>query len=72
MRILMVEDSEDDARLLYSELARTSGNISYLRVDNPDDMRAALIDSEWDIVISDHSMPGFSSLEALDLSLIHI
>ena len=67
MRILMVEDSEDDARLLYSELARTSGNISYLRVDNPDDMRAALIDSEWDIVISDHSMPGFSSLEALDL-----
>lgn len=67
MRLLMVEDSEDDARLLYSELARTNGNITYLRVDCADDMRMALLESEWDIVISDHSMPGFSSLEALDL-----
>ncbi len=67
MRLLVVEDSEDDARLLYSELARTNANITYLRVDCADDMRSALLESEWDIVISDHSMPCFSSLEALDL-----
>ena len=67
MRLLMVEDSEDDARLLYSELARKNSDITYLRVDCAEDMRSALLDSEWDIVISDHSMPRFSSLDALDL-----
>lgn len=67
IRLLIVEDSEDDAQLLYSELSRTNNDISYTRVDCAEDMRAALRDSEWDIVISDHSMPRFSSLEALDL-----
>jgi len=67
IRLLIVEDSEDDARLLYSELTQTNSNITYARVDCAEDMRAALLDSEWDIVISDHSMPRFSSLEALDL-----
>lgn len=67
LRLLMVEDSEDDARLLYSELAGTKSDITYARVDCAEDMRTALLDSEWDIVISDHSMPRFSSLEALDL-----
>lgn len=67
MRLLLVEDSEDDARLLYSELTQTNGDIAYRRVDCAEDMRAALLESEWDIVISDHSMPRFSSLEALDL-----
>lgn len=63
----MIEDSEDDACLLCSELSRTTGDIAFARVDCAEDMRAALLDSEWDIVISDHRMPRFSSLEALDL-----
>ncbi len=67
IRLLIVEDSEDDARLLYSELTRANSDITYARVDCAEDMRSALLDSEWDIVISDHSMPRFSSLEALDL-----
>lgn len=67
IRLLIVEDSEDDAHLLYSELARTNADITYARVDCAEDMRSALLDSDWDIVISDHSMPRFSSLEALDL-----
>ncbi len=67
IRLLIVEDSEDDAQLLYSELSRTNSDITHARVDCAEDMRAALLNSEWDIVISDHSMPRFSSLEALDL-----
>lgn len=67
IRLLIVEDSEDDARLLHSELTRSNSDITYARVDCAEDMRAALLESEWDIVISDHSMPRFSSLEALDL-----
>lgn len=67
IRLLMVEDSEDDARLLYSELTQTANDITYRRVETADGMRAALNDSDWDIVISDHSLPRFSSLEALQV-----
>lgn len=67
IRLLLVEDSEEDACLLYSELHQTSAQFTFSRVDCAEDMRAALAESEWDIVISDHSMPRFSSLEALNL-----
>lgn len=67
LRLLLVEDSEDDARLLYSELKQSSNDITYKRVDTEEDMRAALNDADWDIVISDHSLPRFSSLEALQV-----
>src|SRR5258706_10814644 len=63
----MVEDSEDDAHLLYSELAGRGCDLNYKRVATASAMRAALQESDWDIVISDHSMPFFSSLEALEL-----
>jgi diguanylate cyclase (GGDEF)-like protein len=67
MRLLIVEDSDDDARLLYSELVGANRDISYVRVDCAEDMRVALAEAEWDIVISDHSLPRFSSIEALSL-----
>jgi diguanylate cyclase (GGDEF)-like protein len=67
LRLLMVEDSEDDARLLYSELTQAASDLTYTRVDTAEEMRAALNDSDWDIVISDHSLPRFSSLEALEV-----
>ena len=67
MRVLMVEDSEDDAHLLCSELATAGQELTYKQVDCLSGMQAALQESDWDIVISDHSMPSFSSLEALDL-----
>jgi diguanylate cyclase (GGDEF)-like protein len=67
MRLLVVEDSEDDALLLRSELKRANGDIVFLRVDDAATMRAALMEAEWDVVISDHSLPGFSSLEALQV-----
>ena len=67
MKVLMVEDSEDDAHLLYSELASAGQDLTYKQVDCVSGMRAALQESDWDVVISDHAMPLFSSLEALDL-----
>lgn len=62
--VLIVEDSEDDAFLLYSELACSGRPLRYRRVECADEMRRALADEDWDIVISDHSMPRFSSTEA--------
>ncbi|MBL8487298.1 MAG: EAL domain-containing protein [Rhodocyclaceae bacterium] len=65
LRMLMVEDSEDDAFLLFSELKARGVRLHYQRVDCADDMAAALRDGEWDVIICDHDMPRFDSLSAL-------
>ena len=64
MRVLIVEDCPDDAELLCAELAQCGEELVSKRVDCEEDMRAALQD-DWDIVISDHTMPCFSSAAAL-------
>jgi len=64
-KILIVDDSEDDAFLLSAQIKRIESGCEFLRVDNAIDMRAALAQQEWDLVISDHAMPGFDSVEAL-------
>ena len=68
LRALVVEDSEDDARLVVRELERGGFDVEFERVDTPEAMAAALKDSNWDIVLSDHSMPHFNSPAALDLT----
>ncbi|MFN7085426.1 MAG: EAL domain-containing protein [Burkholderiales bacterium] len=67
IKVLVVEDCEDDAELLRSELTGICGHLEYRRVDCDVDMRAALQDHDWDLVISDHTMPCFSSIEALSV-----
>lgn len=63
--VLIVEDSEDDMILLLRELRRGGYEPFSRRVDNGNDLQQALAGHHWDIVLSDHSMPGFSSGEAL-------
>ncbi len=67
LRLLLVEDSEDDAILLLQELRRGGFVVDWKRVDTPEDMRAELICSSWDLVISDYSMPLFSGPAAIAL-----
>lgn len=67
LRVLIVEDSEDDAALLLRELRRGGHDPIYQRVDSPAAMRAALEEQAWDIVLSDHNMPRFSAPAALAL-----
>lgn len=63
----MVEDSEDDARLLLLELRRNGYEPVFERVDSREDMEQALTRRQWDIVISDYIMPRFSGLHALSV-----
>ena len=65
IRVLIVEDCEHDAHLLTLQLARCGLKIVHERVDTAGDMRKSLLQADWDIVISDHAMPGFSSRAAL-------
>src|SRR5215207_9301253 len=67
LRVLVVEDYEDDALLLLRELRRGGYDPVSERVDTAGAMEAALDEREWDLVIADHSMPAFSSSAALEL-----
>ena len=67
LRVLLVEDSEEDALLLVRELKRGGYEPTFERVDNAPAMLAALERERWDLVVGDHSMPAFSSTAALAL-----
>jgi two-component system, NarL family, sensor histidine kinase UhpB len=67
LRVLLVEDSENDALLLLRELRRGGYDPLWERVDTAADMEAALDERAWDLVVADHSMPAFSSSAALEL-----
>jgi len=67
LRVLVVEDSEDDALLLLRELKRAGYDTTWERVDTPEAMEAALERQTWDIVISDYAMPQFSMPAALKM-----
>jgi UDPglucose--hexose-1-phosphate uridylyltransferase len=67
LRVLLVEDSADDARLLVRQLTSGGYEVQHERVESPAAMRAALTRASWDLVISDYSMPGFSGTAALNL-----
>jgi two-component system cell cycle sensor histidine kinase/response regulator CckA len=67
IRVLLVEDDEDDALLVEARLRRDGLNIETFRVDSAEAMLAALEAKPWDIVLSDYSIPGFSGLMAFDI-----
>ena len=72
LRLLLVEDSENDAMLLLREIRRGGYDPVYERVDTPEDMEAALGEADsrgepYEIVISDYYMPRFKAPEALAL-----
>lgn len=67
LRVLMVEDDENDALLLIRQLQKFGFNTRETRVDTAADFVAALEESEWDIILSDYNIPGFSGTGALAL-----
>ena len=67
LRILIVEDSEDDAQLLLHELKRGGLDLVSERVETVETFLDALKDQKWDLIISDFSLPQFSAPQALEL-----
>ncbi|MEW6324616.1 MAG: response regulator [Nitrospirota bacterium] len=65
LRVLIVEDSPDDAALLVRLLQQGGYDVTWQLVDRREPMQTALAWQTWDLVFSDHSMPGFSSSAAL-------
>ena len=67
LRILIVEDSDDDTQILLRELERGGYKPVYQRVETDTAMRSALDEQEWDIVLADYRLPHFSAPAALVL-----
>ena len=67
LRVLLVEDCEEDALLLMRELRRTGYKLFLERVETAVAMQNQLVLHEWDMVISDYSLPKFSAPDALKL-----
>jgi signal transduction histidine kinase len=67
LRVLIVEDSEDDCLLILRELRKGGYEPLSERVETPEAMRASLRKGCWDLIISDYVLPRFSGLAALDL-----
>ncbi len=65
LRVLMVEDSEDDARLLVRQLQHAGYDLTHKRVDTASALEAALDRQPWDLIIGDYNMPHFSGTAAL-------
>lgn len=67
LRLLLVEDNQDDAALLERHLRRGGFDVAVVRVETAAEMRAALAAQLPELVIADYNLPTFSGPEALQL-----
>src|SRR6188474_386135 len=67
LRVLIVEDSENDTLLLLEHLRAGGYEPDYTRVESAEALNRALEGHEWDMVIADYTMPGFSGTAALSI-----
>jgi len=67
LRVLVVEDSEDDTILMLRELRRAGFEPVSERVETAASMSAALESRSWDLILSDYSLPQFGGVAALSL-----
>lgn len=68
LKVLIVENSENDALLIADCLSQAGYQVDWRQVETAPQLTAALDSGEpWDLVVSDYSMPGFSGLRALEI-----
>jgi diguanylate cyclase (GGDEF)-like protein len=65
LRVLAIEDSEDDFELIRNELTGGGFTVEHQRVDTEERLRAVLELKPWDVVICDHNLPALDSMSAL-------
>jgi signal transduction histidine kinase len=65
LRLLLIEDSEDDALLAVEEVCKGGYAPDCTRVDTPQAVEAALESDHWDVAIVDYNLPSFTGMDAL-------
>jgi PAS domain S-box-containing protein len=67
VRVLMIEDSEDDALLLLRTLKKNGYEPEAERVQTAEELAYALRNQRWDIILCDFHLPRFSGIDAIAL-----
>lgn len=67
LQILLIEDSEDDVLLILRQLRQDGLSVEHRRVDCEIDMRLALEETDWDVVLCDYGLPKFGPVGALNV-----
>ncbi len=67
LRLLLVEDSSDDAQLIVRTIQRGGYDVEYERVDTQASLQAALDFEKWDLIVCDFSLPSFNAIRALEM-----
>src|SRR5215831_15337265 len=67
LNVLIVDDCEDDAVLIARALEKEDFDLRWKRVDSAAALDAALEENNWDLILSDYSMPGFDAQKALEI-----
>ncbi len=67
LRVLIVEDSEDDTLLIIRELKKGGYNPVQERVETASAMKKALKEKQWDIILCDYKLPKFNAPSAIAL-----
>lgn len=67
IKALIIEDNEDDFLLIQRQMKKSNIEISFKRVWLLDDVKAELLNEEWDIIISDYNLPDFTAVNLLEL-----
>ncbi len=65
LRVLIVDDSDDDAKLIIRQLRNGGYDPKWERVETAETMKAALESKQWDVILCDYKMPRFSAPAAL-------
>lgn len=67
LKVLIVEDSEPDARLLIRELRLGGYGVEHERIETAEALKTALANGTWDLILCDYMLPQFSGDEALSM-----
>jgi PAS domain S-box-containing protein len=67
LRVLIIEDSEDDALLIIRDLKKGGYNPVYERVETAAAMKKALQEKQWDIILCDYKLPKFNAPSAIEV-----
>lgn len=68
LEVLIIEDSDDDAILICEELKRGGYDPIFYRVESAEGLRKALAQRDFEIIVSDYTLPQFTAREALKIA----
>ncbi len=71
LNILMIENSDDDVKLVRRFLQAGGLRFDNLRVSTVNELQQIISEMHWDLILSDYSHPGFVAIEALTVLAAH-